>query len=57
MARSLKVTMCLITAAARSVGIAAIDITKAEGAFAIATTRTAKKKAELLALGADHVIV
>jgi NADPH:quinone reductase-like Zn-dependent oxidoreductase len=47
----------LITAASSSVGIAAIDIVKAEGAIAIATTRTAKKKAELLALGADHVIV
>jgi NADPH:quinone reductase-like Zn-dependent oxidoreductase len=47
----------LITAASSSVGIAAIDIAKAEGAIAIATTRTAKKKAELLALGADHVIV
>ena len=47
----------LITAASSSVGIAAIDIARAEGAIAIATTRTAKKKTELLALGADHVIV
>jgi NADPH:quinone reductase-like Zn-dependent oxidoreductase len=46
----------LITAASSSVGIAAIEIAKAEGATSIATTRTAKKKAELLALGADHVI-
>jgi len=46
----------LITAASSSVGIAAIEITKAEGAVSIATTRTSKKKAELLALGADHVI-
>ncbi|MBW4039596.1 MAG: zinc-dependent alcohol dehydrogenase family protein [Acidobacteria bacterium] len=47
----------LITAASSSVGIAAIEIVKAEGAVSIATTRTAQKKAELLALGADHVIV
>ncbi|MEO6982377.1 MAG: zinc-dependent alcohol dehydrogenase family protein, partial [Edaphobacter sp.] len=47
----------LITAASSSVGIAAIEITKAEGATSIATTRTAAKKGELLALGADHVIV
>lgn len=47
----------LITAASSSVGGAAIEIAKAEGAISIATTRTAKKKAALLALGADHVIV
>ena len=46
----------LITAASSSVGIAAIEIAKAEGALSIATTRTSRKKAELLALGADHVI-
>ena len=46
----------LITAASSSVGIAAIEIAKAEGAISIATTRTSKKKAELLALGAGHVI-
>ena len=46
----------LITAASSSVGIAAIEIVRAEGAISIATTRTSKKKAELLALGADHVI-
>jgi NADPH:quinone reductase-like Zn-dependent oxidoreductase len=46
----------LITAASSSVGIAAIEIVKAEGALSIATTRTSKKKAELLALGADFVI-
>jgi NADPH:quinone reductase-like Zn-dependent oxidoreductase len=46
----------LITAASSSVGIAAIEIAKAEGAISIATTRTSKKKAELLSLGADHVI-
>jgi NADPH:quinone reductase-like Zn-dependent oxidoreductase len=47
----------LITAASSSVGIAGIAVTKAEGAIAIATTRTAAKKEQLLALGADHVIV
>jgi NADPH:quinone reductase-like Zn-dependent oxidoreductase len=46
----------LITAASSSVGIAAIEIAKAEGAIAIAATRTSAKKKELLALGADHVI-
>jgi NADPH:quinone reductase-like Zn-dependent oxidoreductase len=46
----------LITAASSSVGIAAIEIAKAEGAISIATTRTSRKKAELLSLGADHVI-
>jgi len=47
----------VITAASSSVGVAAIEIAKAEGAVSIATTRTSKKKAELLSLGADHVIV
>ena len=47
----------LVTAASSSVGIAAIEIARTQGAISIATTRTAKKKAELLALGADHVIV
>ena len=47
----------LITAASSSVGIAAIEIARAEGAISIATTRTSRKKAELLALGADFVIV
>jgi NADPH:quinone reductase-like Zn-dependent oxidoreductase len=47
----------LITAASSSVGGAAIEIAKAEGAVSIATTRTSKKKAQLIALGADHVIV
>src|ERR1035441_7537865 len=46
----------LITAASSSVGIAAIEIAKAEGAISIASTRTSQKKAELLALGAGHVI-
>jgi NADPH:quinone reductase-like Zn-dependent oxidoreductase len=47
----------LITAASSSVGIAAIEIAKAEGAISIATTRTEKKKADLVKAGADHVIV
>jgi NADPH:quinone reductase-like Zn-dependent oxidoreductase len=47
----------VITAASSSVGVAAIEIAKDEGATSIAVTRTAKKKAELLSLGADHVIV
>jgi NADPH:quinone reductase-like Zn-dependent oxidoreductase len=47
----------VITAASSSVGIAAIEIGRAQGAITIATTRTAKKKAELLAVGAEHVIV
>jgi threonine dehydrogenase-like Zn-dependent dehydrogenase len=46
----------LIPAASSSVGIAATEIVKAEGAFSIATTRTRNKIAELLSLGADHVI-
>ena len=47
----------LITAASSSVGIGAIEIAKAQGAISIASTRSAKKKAQLLELGADHVIV
>jgi NADPH:quinone reductase-like Zn-dependent oxidoreductase len=47
----------LITAASSSVGLAAIQIVKATGAVAIATTRGADKKAFLLEAGADHVIV
>jgi NADPH:quinone reductase-like Zn-dependent oxidoreductase len=47
----------LITAASSSAGLAAIQTVKAEGAIAIATTRTRAKRGELLVLGADHVIV
>jgi NADPH:quinone reductase-like Zn-dependent oxidoreductase len=47
----------LITAASSSVGLAAIQITKAVGALAIAVTRGADKKQFLLDAGADHVIV
>ena len=46
----------LIPAASSSVGIAAIEITKAEGGIPIATTRKSAKKAELTKLGADYVI-
>jgi len=46
----------LITAASSSVGLAAIEIVKAQGGKSIATTRTSKKKQELLDLGADYVI-
>jgi NADPH:quinone reductase-like Zn-dependent oxidoreductase len=46
----------IITAASSSVGIAAIEMVKAEGALSIATTRTFKKKAKLVELGAHHVI-
>lgn len=46
----------LITAASSSVGVAAIEIAKVQGAVSIATTRTSKKKAALLELGADFVI-
>ena len=47
----------VITAASSSVGLAAIQIVKAEGGTSIAATRTAGKKAKLLELGADHVVV
>ncbi len=47
----------IVTAASSSVGLAAIQIVKAEGGTAIATTRTGAKKDELLQLGADYVIV
>ena len=46
----------IITAASSSVGIAAIEMVKAEGAISIATTRTSKKKATLVEVGATHVI-
>ena len=47
----------VIPAASSSVGLAAIQISKAAGAVAIATTRGADKKDFLLAAGADHVVV
>ncbi len=46
----------LITAASSSVGIAAIEIARAEGAIVIATTRTGSKRKEILNIGANHVI-
>jgi len=46
----------IITAASSSVGLAAIQIVKAQGGISIATTRTSAKKDQLTALGADHVI-
>ncbi len=46
----------LITAASSSVGLAAIQIVKAEGGIAIATTRHSDKKQALLDEGADFVI-
>jgi NADPH:quinone reductase-like Zn-dependent oxidoreductase len=45
-----------IPAASSSVGLAAIQIVRDAGATAIALTRTSAKRAELLALGASHVI-
>jgi NADPH:quinone reductase-like Zn-dependent oxidoreductase len=46
----------VITASSSSVGLAAIQIAKDAGAVTIATTRGSKKRNDLLALGADHVI-
>jgi NADPH:quinone reductase-like Zn-dependent oxidoreductase len=46
----------VISAASSSVGVAAIQITKEQGAIAIATTRTSKKREELHELGAEHVV-
>lgn len=57
LAKVAKGEFVVITAASSSVGIAAIEMTKVEGAISIAVTRTAAKKAQLLELGADHVIV
>jgi NADPH:quinone reductase-like Zn-dependent oxidoreductase len=47
----------VITAASSSVGLAAIQMANGEGAIPIATTRKSDKRAELLSLGAKHVIV
>ncbi len=46
----------VIPAASSSVDLAAIQIAKDAGAVAIATTRIAEKRQEVLALGADHVM-
>jgi NADPH:quinone reductase-like Zn-dependent oxidoreductase len=45
-----------IPAASSSVGLAAIQIVRDHGATAIAVTRTSAKRAQLLELGAHHVI-
>jgi NADPH:quinone reductase-like Zn-dependent oxidoreductase len=47
----------LIPAASSSVGLAAIQITRMSGATAVALTRTAAKRQQLLDAGASHVIV
>jgi NADPH:quinone reductase-like Zn-dependent oxidoreductase len=47
----------IITAASSSVGLAAIQIVRAQGGISIATTRGSAKKHQLMNLGADHVIV
>lgn len=46
----------VIPAASSSVGIAAIQIVKESGGVSIATTRTSRKRQELINLGANHVI-
>ena len=46
----------VIPAASSSVGLAAIDITRAEGGTAIALTRRTEKRQALLDFGAHHVI-
>lgn len=46
----------LVTAASSAVGLATIQMAKAEGAMAIAVTRGSSKRDALLAAGADHVI-
>ena len=46
----------LVTAASSSVGLAALQIARAEGATAIATTRTSAKRQALLDLGAPYVV-
>ncbi|MEJ1977113.1 MAG: zinc-binding dehydrogenase [Acetobacteraceae bacterium] len=46
----------IITAASGCIGIAAIQIANSLGAIPIATTRTAAKRAALLAAGAAYVI-
>jgi NADPH:quinone reductase-like Zn-dependent oxidoreductase len=55
-ARITKSDFVIVTAASSSVGLAAIEMVKVEGAVSIATTRTSKKKATLLGAGATHAI-
>src|SRR5581483_2676911 len=47
----------IIPAASSSVGLAAIEIVNLEGGVPIAFTRKSDKRAELLSLGAKHVVV
>ena len=47
----------IVTAASSSVGLAAIQIIKAQGGTSIAATRTSRKRQQLLDLGANYVIV
>ncbi|MEO0689710.1 MAG: zinc-dependent alcohol dehydrogenase family protein [Pseudomonadota bacterium] len=47
----------LISAAASSIGVPAIQIAKDHGAYVIATTRSPDKADQLAALGADEVVV
>ena len=47
----------LVTAGSGGVGAAAVEMAKLEGGVSVVTTRNARKKAKLLAMGADHVIV
>ena len=47
----------LLPAASGSVGLAAIQVTRAAGALSIVTCRRAEKREALLAAGADHVVV
>jgi NADPH:quinone reductase-like Zn-dependent oxidoreductase len=56
-ARLTKGDFVVITAASSSVGLAAIEVARAQGSVSIAATRTSQKKEKLLALGANHVIV
>lgn len=56
LAKIAKGDFVIVSAASSSVGLAAIEILKTEGAISIATTRTSKKAQQLLEAGADHVI-
>jgi NADPH:quinone reductase-like Zn-dependent oxidoreductase len=56
LAKIAKGDFVIVSAASSSVGLAAIEILKAEGAISIATTRSGKKAQQLLEAGADHVV-
>lgn len=47
----------VVTAAASSAGLAAIQVARDHGATVVATTRTPDKRERLLECGADHVVV